>query len=89
MSARTPEPCDVPSGVHEGTIRFFRTGWKCAAHAPRPQRISLPPPPACYEPTKLTPSQRDEIRRRVADGETAKDLAAEFRVSTRTIRQNS
>ncbi|MEU3282933.1 hypothetical protein [Streptomyces antibioticus] len=37
MSARTPEACDIPRGVHEGPVRFYRTGWKCAAHAPRPQ----------------------------------------------------
>jgi hypothetical protein len=37
MSAREPEPCDVPRGVHEGPVRFYITGWKCAAHAPKPQ----------------------------------------------------
>ncbi|MER5750676.1 helix-turn-helix domain-containing protein [Streptomyces sp. NPDC002088] len=59
------------------------------AHAPRQQPGSLPPPPPFHEPTKLTPAQRDEIRRRVADGEQVKELATEFGVSTRTIRQNS
>lgn len=35
MTARVPEPCDVP-GEHEGPVRFFVTGWKCRAHAPQP-----------------------------------------------------
>ncbi|MFJ4624282.1 helix-turn-helix domain-containing protein [Streptomyces sp. NPDC088812] len=47
------------------------------------------PAPAYYERTKLTPQQRDEIRRRIADGETVTALAVEFGVSTRTIRSNS
>jgi DNA invertase Pin-like site-specific DNA recombinase len=46
-------------------------------------------PPAYYERTKLTPQQRDEIRRRVADGEARRDLAIEYGVSVRTIRLNS
>lgn len=38
MSARVPEPCDVPRGEHEGPARFYRIGWSCAAHAnPKPQ----------------------------------------------------
>lgn len=49
----------------------------------------LPQPPPHHTPPKLTPAQRDEIRRRVADGEARADLAAEFGVSVRTIRQNS
>lgn len=55
---------------------------------PGPSR-RLPPPPAYYTASKLTPAQRDEIRRRVADGEPVTGLAAEFGVSVRTIRQNS
>lgn len=50
---------------------------------------SLPLPPRCYRPPKLTPAQRDELHQRVADGEDVKALATEFGVSTRTIRQNS
>jgi DNA-binding NarL/FixJ family response regulator len=50
---------------------------------------NLPLPPPCYKPPKLTPAQRDELHRRVADGEDVKALATEFGVSTRTIRQNS
>lgn len=46
-------------------------------------------PPAHYRPPKLTSRQRDEIRRRIGEGETFADLATEFQVSTRTIRQNS
>ncbi|MFF6829596.1 helix-turn-helix domain-containing protein [Streptomyces longwoodensis] len=46
-------------------------------------------PSAFYQRPKLTPQQRDEIRRRAANGESARDLAAEFGVSTRTIRANS
>ena len=43
MSARTPEPCDAPRGEHEGPVRFYRTGWKCLAHAPRPEpRVPQP-----------------------------------------------
>lgn len=34
---------------------------------------------------KLTPAQRDEIHRRLADGERATALAAEYGVSVRTI----
>jgi hypothetical protein len=49
----------------------------------------LPAAPPHYLRPKLTPVQRDEIRRRVAEGETVAVLAAEFGVSTRTIRQNS
>ena len=86
MSARVPEPCDVPSGEHVEPVRFFTTGWRCAAH--RPGR-SVPPPPARYQPSKLTPAQRDLIRRRVADGETVRDLAVEFGVSSRTIRNHT
>lgn len=37
MSARTPEPCDVPRGEHEGPERFYRVGWRCRAHAPKPE----------------------------------------------------
>jgi DNA-binding NarL/FixJ family response regulator len=33
--------------------------------------------------------QRDEIRRRIADGETVLALAAEFGVSVRTIRNHT
>lgn len=49
----------------------------------------LPATPPHFQPAKLTPSQRDEIRRRVGEGEGVRALAAEFGVSTRTIRQNS
>lgn len=45
-------------------------------------------PPHFNQP-KLTPRQRDDIRRRVADGESVMDLATEYGVSTRTIRLNS
>ncbi|MFE7972968.1 hypothetical protein [Streptomyces shenzhenensis] len=34
MSARYPEPCDGLAGDHHGPVRFYRTGWKCNAHAP-------------------------------------------------------
>lgn len=34
MSARDPEPCDGVNGEHTGTVRFYRTGWKCPAHSP-------------------------------------------------------
>jgi len=37
MSARTPEPCASTVGGHDGPVRFYRTGWQCAAHAPKPQ----------------------------------------------------
>ena len=45
--------------------------------------------PAQHSRPKLTPQQRDDIRRRVADGESVGDLAVEYGVSTRTIRLNS
>lgn len=45
--------------------------------------------PACMSAPKLTPQQHDEIRTRVRDGEPIRDLAAEYRVSTRTIRRYS
>lgn len=89
MSARDPEPCDGVNGEHHGEVRFYRTGWKCVAHAPRPQPLGIPNPPPYYQRSKLTPQQRDAIRRRLADGETARDLAAEYGVSTRTIRAHS
>lgn len=50
---------------------------------------ALPPSPPQHRPPKLTPTQRDEIRRRVADGEPVAVLAVEYGVSTRTVRQNS
>jgi DNA invertase Pin-like site-specific DNA recombinase len=34
---------------------------------------------------KVTPQQRDDIRRRRADGEKARDLALEYGVSVGTI----
>lgn len=37
MSAREPEPCNAIRGEHEGPVRFYRGGWLCRAHAPRPQ----------------------------------------------------
>jgi DNA-binding NarL/FixJ family response regulator len=84
-----PEPCDGVNGEHAGPVRFYRTGWKCSAHAPLPGHLGLPDVPPHYKPPKLTPAQRDEIRQRVADGESTKELAAEFGVSVRTIQQNS
>jgi len=35
---------------------------------------------------KLTPQQREEIRDRLADGESAMDLALEYKVSASTVR---
>jgi len=46
-------------------------------------------PPPHHKPPKLTPAQRDQIHQRVADGETATALAAEYGVSVWTIRANS
>lgn len=43
------------------------------------------PAPSGHQPSKLTPVQRDEIRRRLADGESVADLALEFGVSRQTI----
>jgi DNA invertase Pin-like site-specific DNA recombinase len=51
--------------------------------------FTLPTPPPFHDRPKLTPSQRDQIRQRIADGESVRELAAEFGVSARTIRQNS
>ena len=42
--------------------------------------------PPHYKRPKLTPAQRDDIRRRIAEGEKATALALEFGVSTLTIR---
>ncbi|MFE2967515.1 Hin recombinase [Streptomyces sp. NPDC059340] len=53
------------------------------------QKPGDPQPPPFHKPPKLTPAQRDEIRRRIADGDAVLGLAAEFGVSVRTIRQNS
>ncbi|MEV5957251.1 helix-turn-helix domain-containing protein [Streptomyces sp. NPDC051987] len=89
MSARDPEPCDGVNGDHHGEVRFYRTGWKCIAHAPRPQPLGLPEPPPYYKRPKLTPAQRDQIRRRLVDGELARDLAVEFGVTVGTIRNHS
>jgi hypothetical protein len=41
--------------------------------------------PRYYQPPKLTPAQRDEIRRRLGEGERPIDLAKEFGVSPRAI----
>jgi hypothetical protein len=41
--------------------------------------------PAHLKPPKLTPQQRDEIRQRLANGEKAVDLAAEYGVSRGAI----
>ncbi|MEU5593059.1 hypothetical protein [Streptomyces sp. NPDC020298] len=41
--------------------------------------------PPGHKPPKLTPAQRDEIRRRRDDGETLRVLAAEYGVSIATI----
>lgn len=43
--------------------------------------------PSHHKRRKITPQQADEIRERYADGETAKQLAAEFGVSFHTISQ--
>lgn len=39
-----------------------------------------------FKPPKLSPADRDEIVRRLGDGDAAEDLALEFHVSIRTIR---
>lgn len=88
MSARVPESCDVPSDMHEGPVRFYRVGWRCTAHEPRPELHPDQRPPGWQRP-KLTPAQRDEIRERRAGGESAAELAVEFGVTTETIRNNS
>lgn len=43
--------------------------------------------PNYYKPSKLTPTQRDEIRQRLRDGETAKVLALEYGVSADYVRR--
>ncbi|MFI1702002.1 hypothetical protein ACH419_39480 [Streptomyces bobili] len=45
MSARDPEPCDVPRGDHDGDPRFYATGWKCDRHAPWAQAGLAEPEP--------------------------------------------
>lgn len=44
--------------------------------------------PAYDSRPSLTPAQRDEIRRRRGEGESVVSLAAEFKVSTSTIRKH-
>lgn len=44
--------------------------------------------PRRSRPPKLTPQQRDEIRRRIGEGEDLKALALEFGVSANTIRSH-
>lgn len=34
MSARTPEPCDIPATDHDGETHFYVNGWKCDRHSP-------------------------------------------------------
>ena len=34
MSSREPQPCDTPTGEHEGCIRLYPCGYRCSAHAP-------------------------------------------------------
>lgn len=41
-----------------------------------------------WAPSKLTPAQRADITRRLADGETPQALAAEYQVSGSTIRRH-
>jgi len=43
--------------------------------------------PPHWSPPKLTSRQRTEISHRLADGETPRALALEYRVSTDTIRR--
>jgi hypothetical protein len=50
--------------------------WNNSGPAPRPLYFRQP---------KLTPAQREEIRARLADGERAVDLAAEYGVSRGAI----
>lgn len=44
--------------------------------------------PRHWSPSKLTPAQRAEITRRLAEGETPQALALEYHVSARTIRSH-
>ncbi|WP_225840272.1 helix-turn-helix domain-containing protein [Streptomyces sp. NK08204] len=46
-------------------------------------------PPLKHQPSKLTPQQHEEIRRRRAEGETLRALAAEYGVSPATIHRYS
>ena len=50
--------------------------WNNSGHAWRPTYFKKP---------RLTPAQREEIRRRLEAGERAVDLAAEYRVSRGAI----
>lgn len=45
--------------------------------------------PSWHRSPKLTPKQRDEIRKRRADGESVKELASEYGVSVKTLYSNS
>ncbi|AEW94635.1 MULTISPECIES: helix-turn-helix domain-containing protein [Streptomycetaceae] len=49
------------------------------------QRAWNKPPRHPNRHRRITPAQRDEIRRRLAAGETARALAAEYGVSRSTI----
>lgn len=42
-----------------------------------------------WAPSKLTPQQRDDITRRLAEGEDVKALALEYQVSASTIRHHA
>jgi uncharacterized protein (DUF433 family) len=42
---------------------------------------------SCFPKARLTGAQRDEITRRLADGEKPADLALEYGVSAKTIRE--
>ncbi|WP_060886213.1 hypothetical protein [Streptomyces caniscabiei] len=52
MSARDPEPCDIPA-EHEGPVRFYRTGWRCNAHSPWAEAGLPEPQPGYGQPGEL------------------------------------
>lgn len=47
---------------------------------------NLPSAPRSHSRSKLTPAQRDEIRRRKDDGESVMALALEFGMSAKYLR---
>ncbi|KOV86100.1 MULTISPECIES: helix-turn-helix domain-containing protein [unclassified Streptomyces] len=80
QSYRTTRALLLAAGVtirHGGPLQASDTqrGWNNFGSSVDPR----------FDKPKLTPQQRDEVRRRTADGETAQALAAEFSVSVHTI----
>lgn len=69
MTAREPQPCEIPAEEHTGRIRFYITGWRCSAHSPwaekglpEPQPGPGLPPGAWTTPSPISDSRVHDAR---------------------------